>query len=75
MKAQDADVANVSTVRYYVRLRGSILARKEGGAGRDDDLPGLTGVAVDPGVVPKANVGAGADVDVPKPLPNDILII
>lgn len=24
------------------------------------------------GVVPKANVGAGVDVDVPKPLPNDI---
>lgn len=38
-------------------------------------LPGLTGVAVDAGVVPKANVGAGVDVDVPKPLPNDISIL
>jgi len=74
MRAQDADVANVLTGRYYVRLRGRILARKEGSAGREDDLPGLTVVAVDAGVVPKANVGAGADVDVPKLLPNDILI-
>lgn len=37
-----------------------------------NDLPGLTGVAVEAGVVPKANVGAGVDVDVPKPVPNDI---
>lgn len=39
-----------------------------------DGLPGLTGVAVEAGVVPKANVGAGVDVDVPKPVPNDIPI-
>lgn len=38
------------------------------------DLPGLTGVAVDAGVVPKAKEGAGAEVDAPKPLPNDMSI-
>lgn len=38
-------------------------------------LPGLTGVAVEAGVVPKAKVGAGVDVDAPKPLPNDIPVV
>lgn len=38
------------------------------------NLPGFTGVAVEAGVVPKAKVGAGVDVDAAKPLPNDIPI-